>query len=90
MSEGIRKQHHEPGVSISSARKPFFLLTTHHSLLTSTAQSAIEYAVLVAVMVAALISMAVYTKRALSGKWREVGDRFGHGRQYEPGRTVVQ
>jgi len=38
--------------------------------------------------VAALISMAVYTKRALSGKWRGVGDTFGHGRQYEPGVTV--
>ena len=42
----------------------------------------IEYAVLVAVVVAALIGMAVYVKRALSGKWRSVGDTFGQGRQY--------
>lgn len=53
-------------------------------------QAAVEYAVLVAIVVAALISMAVYTKRALSGKWRDVGDRFGYGRQYEPGVTVIQ
>ncbi len=51
--------------------------------------STIEYAVLIAVAVAALLSMAVYTKRALCGKWRMAGDSFGHGRQYEPGVTIV-
>ena len=50
-------------------------------------QSVIEYAVLIAVVVAALAAMAVYTKRALNGRWRGVGDAFGHGRQYEPGVT---
>ncbi len=49
--------------------------------------SVLEYAVLVAVIVATLIGMAVYFKRALSGKWREVGDSFGFGRQYQPGVT---
>ncbi len=53
------------------------------------AQSAIEYAVLIAVAVAALVGMSVYTKRAMMGKWRTVGDTFGYGRQYEPGMTVV-
>ena len=53
-------------------------------------QAAVEYAVLVAIVVAALVAMAVYTKRALSGKWRGVGDTFGYGRQYEPGVTVIQ
>ena len=56
----------------------------------STGQSAVEYAVLVAIVVAALVGMAVYTKRALCGKWRDVGDTFGHGRQYEPGTTVIR
>lgn len=46
---------------------------------------AIEYAVFIAVMAAALVGMAVYSMRALSGRWRDVGDAFGHGRQYEPG-----
>lgn len=50
---------------------------------------AIEYAVLAAVVAAALVGMAVYTKRALLGKWRSVGETFGQGRQYEPGVTVV-
>lgn len=44
----------------------------------------IEYAVLLAVVVAALIGMSVYTMRALSGRWRTVGDTFGYGRQYQP------
>ena len=65
------------------------LSTAHWSLL-SRGQAAIEYAVLTAIVVAALIAMSGYTKRALSGKWRLVGDTFGYGRQYEPSVTVVQ
>jgi Flp pilus assembly pilin Flp len=67
---------------------PQFAIRNSQSL--PRGQAAVEYAVLVAIVVAALISMAVYTKRALSGKWRGVGDTFGHGRQYEPGVTVIQ
>ena len=52
-------------------------------------QSAIEYAALIGIVVAALVGMSVYTKRALMGKWRQAGDTFGHGRQFEPGRTAV-
>ena len=52
-------------------------------------QSAIEYAVAVTVLVAALVGMSVYMKRALSGKWRQVGDSFGYGRQYDPCATSV-
>ncbi len=44
----------------------------------------IEYAFLIAIIVAALIGMSVYLKRSLCGKWRTVGDTFGYGRQYEP------
>jgi Flp pilus assembly pilin Flp len=70
-----------------ATRKP--LVTGHRSLVTVTGQSAIEYAVLIAVVVAALVGMSVYTKRALMGKWRTVGDSFGYGRQYEPRVTQV-
>lgn len=52
-------------------------------------QTAVEYAVLLVVVVAALLTMAVYAKRALTGKWREAGDTFGYGRQYEPQATTV-
>lgn len=44
----------------------------------------IEYALLIAVLVAALIGMSVYLRRSISGKWRTVADVFGYGRQYEP------
>jgi len=47
----------------------------------------VEYAFLIAVVVAALLGMSIYLKRGLSGRWRQVGDAFGHGRQYEPGLT---
>ena len=43
----------------------------------------LEYACLIAIVVAALITMSVYTKRAICGKWRDVGDGFGYGRQYQ-------
>lgn len=49
----------------------------------SKAFMAIEYVMLVAILVAALVSMAVYMKRSLCGKWREAGDTFSYGRQYE-------
>jgi len=52
-------------------------------------QTALEYAVVIAVVVAALVGMSVYVKRAMSGKWRQVGDTFGYGRQFEPGKTAV-
>ena len=43
----------------------------------------IEYAVLIAVVSAAVLGMSVYVQRALAGRWRSVGDTFGQGRQYE-------
>lgn len=49
---------------------------------------AIEYTVLIAIVVAALLGMQVYVKRAICGRWRAAADTFGHGRQYEPGVTI--
>ena len=43
----------------------------------------LEYATLMIILAAAMIGMAIYVKRALSGRWRSVGDTFGQGRQYE-------
>ena len=42
----------------------------------------LEYAILIAIIVAALVGMSFYFQRALNGKWREAGDSFGFGRQY--------
>jgi hypothetical protein len=50
--------------------------------------STIEYAFLFIIVVAALMGMAIYFKRGLSGRWREaVDESFGHGRQYDPYAT---
>lgn len=51
------------------------------------AQSAIEYAVLIAIAAAAFVGMSLYTMRAASGRFRQVGDAFGQGRQYDPKTT---
>lgn len=48
----------------------------------------IEYAASVAIVAAAIAGMTVYFYRALCGHFRQTGDEIGHGRQYEPGRTV--
>ena len=53
-------------------------------LITRGGISVLEYATLMIVVAATLVGMAVYAKRALMGKWRGVGDTFGHGGQYEP------
>ena len=45
-------------------------------------QSTVEYAVLAAVVVGALLVMQVYMKRGISGKFRESTDRIGE--QYTP------
>lgn len=50
--------------------------------------SSIEYAVLIAVAAAALVGMSLYTMRAVSGRFRQVGDAFGYGRQYDPKVTT--
>ena len=49
----------------------------------------LEYAFLIAVVVVALIALSVYLRRALCGKWRDAGDTFGYGRQYDQGATRV-
>jgi len=55
----------------------------------NNAFSLLEYAILIAIIVAALIGMSVYLRRSLSGKWRTFIDyTFGKGRQYDPYTTV--
>lgn len=46
--------------------------------------SIIEYAILISIVVLALVGMAVYMTRAVSGKWREAADSIGFGKQYNP------
>lgn len=49
----------------------------------------IEYAVLIIILVLAFFLSRTYIIRASSGYWRQLGDTFGFGRQYEKGVTTI-
>ena len=51
-----------------------------------TGQSVIEYAVLLGIVAAALITMQVYFKRGLQGKIRDLADQVSTT-HYQPGNT---
>ena len=47
----------------------------------------LEYTFIILVVIAAWLSVGRYVKRAVFGRWRQVGDYYASGRQYEPGVT---
>ena len=49
-------------------------------------QSTLEYAILIAVVVAAAIGMQVYVKRGFQGRLKQSADSIGD--QYAPGKTT--
>lgn len=52
-------------------------------------QAILSYALLIALVVAALIAMSVYIKRRVQGGYKKSADVFGQGEQYEPfGGTI--
>lgn len=53
-----------------------------YKFLKTDAQSTVEYAVLVACVVAALLGMQIYMKRGIQGKLRQGSDEIGE--QYAP------
>ena len=48
------------------------------------AQLAIEFAVLLAILVAALLLLGYYVRNVLMGKFRESSDKIGQGELYTP------
>lgn len=52
-------------------------------------QSTLEYAILIAVVIAVLITMQVYIKRAMSGRTKDLADQQ-FGRQFDPLRSDLQ
>ena len=58
-------------------------------IVTRRGSFSIEYAFLITVVAAALVSMAVYLKRAVCGRWKQNVDSISFGRQYEPHVTVA-
>lgn len=53
------------------------------------AQSLIEYALLIAIVVVAFLGAQRLLRASVMGGWRETADAFGFGRQYEPRKTVI-
>lgn len=51
------------------------------------AQSTLEYAVIVTVVIVSLLALQIYIKRAAEGKLRESSDRLGQ--QFEIGNTIT-
>ena len=49
------------------------------------AQSTLEYALLIAVVIGSLLYMQNYLKRSMQGRLQRIGDQMGE--QYSPGRT---
>jgi hypothetical protein len=50
-------------------------------------QSVIEYAIFIAVVVAAILAMQTFFKRAVMGRMKSSVDMVGYG-QYEPGVMI--
>jgi len=50
----------------------------------------VEYGILIAVLVTALLAMFLYLRLAICGRWRSAIDRYSGGRQYYPGRTEIR
>jgi len=51
-------------------------------------QSALEYAVIVSVVIGALLAMQIYMKRGLENRMRQSGDSVG--KQFAAGTTTVE
>jgi Flp pilus assembly pilin Flp len=51
-----------------------------------TGQSILDYTLLFAIVVAALLIMGYYIRNSISGKYRDTGDTFAGGEQYIPGQ----
>lgn len=61
-----------------------------HSRKDKAGMSILEYSVLLAVVVIALLAVQVSLRRAISSRWKQAIDGgFGSGRQYEPGVTTI-
>lgn len=51
-------------------------------------QSTLEWVLLMAIMLAALLGAQRFLKASLMGQWRQTADTFGHGRQYDRSTTI--
>ena len=54
------------------------------STLKNTAASTLEYVLLITIILGAILVTQKYIVRGFAGRWKQVGDTFGLGRQYDP------
>ena len=47
----------------------------------------LEYSALLVLVLAGFIAMHIYISRGFAGKWKDAGDSFGSGRQFDPNFT---
>lgn len=52
------------------------------------AASIVEYAVLFVMFLTAIMLMQKQIARAIFGRWKDLGDSFGYGQQYDPKKTI--
>lgn len=50
-------------------------------------QSVIEYLVVIIFLLSTFLVFQKYIVRAISGRWKNVGDSWGYGRVYDPEKT---
>lgn len=55
------------------------------SLFFRKGQTTLEYAIVLVIIIAALLSMQIYFRRGLQGRWKDSVDQVGE--QYNPGTT---
>jgi len=72
---------HKTGGSSRHGLSGFFC---RRRLKAQKAASVIEYVSLVVFVLAAFYVMEGYIIRGILGKWKQAGEVFGHGRQYDP------
>ena len=60
------------------------MIFNHHKRGTS----AIEYVVMIIIIIGAMLLIQKYLLRGIAGKWRDVGDTWGYGRQFDPKKTT--
>jgi len=51
--------------------------------------SLLEYVMLAVILIAALVAMQYYLRRAIMGGYRAGADAFGFGRQYDPAASIT-
>ena len=53
-----------------------------------SAVSTLEYTFLIVIIIMAILATQKYIVRGFAGRWKQLGDSFGMGKQYDPQKTL--